>query len=61
MTGFQSFWAALMMPTGFGLDRIRQLGLERMEDARRRALWDRWLGRYIESRLQGVPSAARPW
>ena len=30
--------------------------IKRMEDAQQRALWDNWLGRYIESRLQGVPA-----
>ena len=29
--------------------------IKRMKDAQQRALWDSWLGRYMESRLQGVP------
>ncbi len=34
--------------------------IERMEDAQQRALWDGWLGRYLENRLQGVPAPLLP-
>lgn len=30
--------------------------IKRMEDAQQRELWGRWLERYIENRLQGVPA-----
>ena len=31
--------------------------IKRMEDAQQRTLWDGWLGRYMENRLQGVPAS----
>ena len=34
--------------------------IERMEDAQQRILWDRWLARYLENRLQGVPAPLLP-
>ena len=34
--------------------------IERMEDAQQRKLWDRWLGRYLQNRLQGVPAPLLP-
>ena len=34
--------------------------IEGMEDAQQRKLWDRWLGRYLENRLQGVPAPLLP-
>ena len=34
--------------------------IEGMEDAQQRELWDRWLGRYLENRLQGVPAPLLP-
>lgn len=54
----------LFANTGDG-DRVRfghDLGsrIKRMEDAQQRKLWDRWLGRYLENRLQGVPGPLVP-
>ena len=34
--------------------------IKRMEDTQQRKLWDRWLGRYLENRLQGVPAPLLP-
>ena len=34
--------------------------IEQMEDAQQRKLWDRWLGRYLENRQQGVPASLLP-
>ena len=34
--------------------------IKRMEDAQQRTLWDRWLRRYLENRLQGVPAPLLP-
>ncbi len=50
--------------TGDG-DRVRfghDLGsrIKRMEDAQQRTLWDSWLERYLENRLQGVPAPLLP-